>query len=91
MGRGLVEKQNAKGAVWSACSDWIPVLSSVPQGSSLGLIPLMICINDVDDRVDCKILKFADDSKLYKRIVTEDDGTEVQEDLAFLFRKSRIW
>jgi len=48
---------------WSGvCSE---VLSDVPQGSVLGPILFVLYINDIDDSLNSKILKFADDTKLY--------------------------
>jgi ribonuclease P/MRP protein subunit RPP40 len=73
------------------CSDWIPVLSGVPQGSVLGPILFLIYINDADDEIESKILKFADDIKLYRRITNEEDVTKLQEDLAMLCKWSREW
>jgi ribonuclease P/MRP protein subunit RPP40 len=72
-------------------SNWIPVLSGVPQGSVLGPILFFIYINDIDDRIESKILKFADDTKLYRRIINEEDVTKLQEDLATLCKWSREW
>ena len=44
-------------------SNWKAVLSGVLQGSVLGPILFLIYINDLDDDITSKVLKFADDTK----------------------------
>ena len=45
-------------------SDWQDVLSGIQQGSILGPLLFIIFINDIDQDITSKILKFADDTKL---------------------------
>ena len=65
-------------------SDWRDVLSGVPQGSVSGLLLFLIYINDIDESVGCKILKFADDTKIYNKIRSDKDTANLQSDLCNL-------
>ena len=53
-------------------------------GLSLGPILILICINDIDDVVSSKILKFADDTKLYRAVTNQDDIEILRSDLVNL-------
>ena len=49
-------------------SNWKSVLSGVPQGSVLGLLIFLIYINDLDNNITSNVLKFADDTKVFRKV-----------------------
>ena len=72
-------------------SDWGSVTSGVPQGSVLGPILFILFVNSISEEVDGDILLFADDTKLYKIIDTDEDQLAMQEDINKLHRWSQAW
>ena len=61
--------------------NWKSVFSGVPQGSVLGPLLFLIYINDLDDDVTSNILKFVDDTKVFRRVNNDGDKHHLQNDL----------
>ena len=72
-------------------SSWKPVLSGVPQGSVLGPILFLVYINDLEEGVSGKILKFADDTKLFRKVKEIGDKQNLQDDIDKLVKWSEKW
>ena len=56
-------------------SNWKSVLSGVLQGSVLDpiLFLIYIYINDLEDDISSKVLKFADDTKVFRKVTNNTD------------------
>ncbi len=75
----------------SGSSKWSTVTSGVPQGSVLGPLLFLLYVNDIPSELKCKIKMFADDTKIWKRIRTIEDGLELQKDIDALDTWSENW
>ena len=67
------------------------VLSGVPQGSVLGPILFLIYIQDFEDDISSKVLKFADDTKLFRKVTNYTDKQSLQDDLDTIVKWSEKW
>lgn len=72
-------------------SDWIEVLSGIPQGSVLGPLLFIIYINDLPDEVSSVCKLYADDNKLITRVGSIEDENELQADIDNLVKWSQQW
>ena len=72
-------------------SSWKSVLSGVPQGSVLGPILFLVYINDLEEWVTGKLLKFADDTKLFRKAKEIGDKHKLQDDIDKLVKWSAKW
>ncbi len=68
--------------VLGATSTTLPVTSGVPQGSILGPVLFALYVNDLPDAVKfSQAAMFADDTKLFSTIKSENDCKHLQNDL----------
>jgi hypothetical protein len=77
--------------VSASYSSYIPVLSGVPQGSVLGPLLFLLYVEDLDDvtlTTDCRIYKFADDTKI---TAAHARGIDKMEQLQIAANKLAEW
>ena len=72
-------------------SDWGSVVSGVPQGSVLGPLLFIIYINDLDTGVSSNLGKFADDTKIGRKICSQRDNDILQRELDILQEWAKKW
>ena len=84
---GRIQRVNVDGVL----SDWISVISGVPQGSVLGPLLFVIYINDLSHEVKMNFCKlFADDCKIYGNVGRNIDNS-LHQDLKNLEIWSQKW
>ncbi len=62
-------------------SSWVEVTSRAPQGSVLAPIMFSIYVNDMGDGVTSYMSKFADDAKIMRKVINEEDCAALGQDL----------
>jgi ribonucleases P/MRP protein subunit RPP40 len=72
-------------------SSSISVTSGVPQGSVLGPCLFRFFINDLPDGVSSNVRLFADDTLLYRKIMSDTDIKSLQYDLNMLVLWAEQW
>jgi len=72
-------------------SDYINVISGVPQGTMLGPLMFLLYINDISKNIISSIRLFADDCVVYQLISNYDDTTVLQNDLDVISNWAHVW
>jgi hypothetical protein len=68
-----------------------PVASGVPQGTVLGPLLFLVCINDMPGYARSQTHLFADDCLMYRKVSSTSDCTQIQEDLDNLIKWEQQW
>ena len=63
----------------------------MPQGLVLGPLLFIIFVNTIEKGIDSKVLKFADDVKVFRTIESGQDQDAFQSDLDRIFKWSEDW
>jgi len=82
--RSFLEARLVRVGITGSFSDWIKVLSGVPQGSVLGPRLFLLFVTDLPDWIRNSVRVFADYVKIRNVIRTDAGNHSLQEDLAWL-------
>ena len=77
--------------VGESFSNWTPVESGVPQGSVLAPTLFILYMNDLPSALNCNIMIFADDSKLYQTVRHPEEALSLQANLDAAVRWADMW
>jgi hypothetical protein len=84
--RNFLTNRRQKVTVNGQESRWHEVISGIPQGSVLGPILFVIYINSLPEvATNSEVFLFADDTKVFREILTEEDCDKLQKDIDNMF------
>ena len=89
--KSFLTNRQQKVVLNGASSEWSRVYSGVPQGSVLGPLLFNIYVNDIPSVVNSETLMFADDTKIFRKIQSQSDFLQFQQDISNLLAWSVKW
>jgi len=72
-------------------SQWVEVVSGIPQGSVLGPLLFILYVNDLPQWIKNSMRMFADDAKVWTRINSQEDSLSFQKNLNSSSKWSDMW
>ena len=85
--KNFLTNRHQRVALRNEVSQWLPVLSGVPQGSVLGPLLFVLYVDDIDSSLKCPVKKYADDIKIFASV---SDGS-LQSSINNIFSWSAKW
>ena len=81
--KNYLKGRNQSVVIGGHISEQLPVLSGVPQGSIIGPTLFVLFMNDIVSVIshDTNILMYADDTKIWRQILSESDHETLQNDI----------
>ena len=73
------------------CSEWCRVTSGTPEGGVISALCFAMYINDMSVGMSSRVLLFADDAKILRKITCLNDTQILQDDLERLHQWSEMW
>ena len=89
--KSFLQGRRQRVSVGEAVSGWKKVTSGIPQGSVLGPTLFVLFINDLPQVVESRVALFADDTKVFREIQSDEDREKLQQDIDELLIWSKKW
>ena len=89
--KSFLQGRRQRVRVGEAVSGWKKVTSGIPQGSVLGPTLFVLFINDLPQVVESPVALFADDTKVFREIQSDEDRQKLQQDIDELLIWSKKW
>ena len=88
---GFLSNRKQRVNIEGSKSNWSSVVSGVPQGSVFGPVLFCLYINDLPSNVLSDIYLFADDTKMFRKVSSNEDAQLFQNDINKLLSWSKTW
>ena len=73
------------------CSEWCRVTSGTPEGGVISALLFALYVNDLPRGISSRVLLYADDAKVYRKVTCRNDAQLLQQDLQKLVQWSKTW
>ena len=81
-----LENRTQRVVVNGKCSEWCRVTSGTPEGGVISALCFALYVNDLPRGMTSRVLLYADDAKLYRKIACQSDADLLQKDLETLYQ-----